>query len=328
MDTKEPLVLELQEGPFINYISTFHKHFGGELKSDSYYYKQGNIELIGSITEIANNIELSVSEVTHPDGIKLLRLPDNNPEFLHLIVVHTGHYTLEYDNQLQHLEAESTKGIFFYNGLFPLTGDFPAKVPHKAISIKFEKKALIKLIPEIEPLLNRMYSTTEGLAYHISPPHQVYKLVDDILQYHRGGFAAKALLKARGLEILAVIMKMLEQMKDDDLNGLHIDDYKRLMQIKKRLLNSLTDSINVESIAEEFAISSSKLNRDFKSLFNMSIYKFYTHSKMEEAYRRLLSGKYTVTEVSYDLGYNTLSKFSEMFKKIKGVNPKKVIPTK
>ncbi len=99
-----------------------------------------------------------------------------------------------------------------------------------------------------------------------------------------------------------------------------------LMRIKKHLLDSLTDTINVEAIAEEFAISVSKLNRDFKALFDMTIYKFYTHAKMDEAYRRLQSGQYSVTEVGYDLGYNSLSKFSEMFKKVKGINPKEVVP--
>ncbi|MCG8581409.1 MAG: helix-turn-helix domain-containing protein [Bacteroidales bacterium] len=47
---------------------------------------------------------------------------------------------------------------------------------------------------------------------------------------------------------------------------------------------------------------------------------------MDEAYRRLKTGQYSVTEVGYDMGYNSLSKFSEMFKKVKGINPKEVIP--
>lgn len=47
---------------------------------------------------------------------------------------------------------------------------------------------------------------------------------------------------------------------------------------------------------------------------------------MDEAYRRLNSGKYSVTEVGYDLGYSNLSKFSEMFKRMKGIPPSQALP--
>ncbi|MBS2211972.1 helix-turn-helix transcriptional regulator [Carboxylicivirga mesophila] len=322
----EPLIFKFKEGPFINYMSAYHQHFGGELKPESYHYKGGKTEIAGSSHIIADGIELGVAEIIHSEPFKMIRIPDSNPDLLHMVIIHTGFYTQAYANQLQQLEAESAKGIFFYNGLFPLSAEFPANTPYKSIVLKFEKGALKQLIPEVWPLINTMYNSSEGLAYHIMPPREVSLLVDDILHYHKGGFASKALIKARALEVLAITMKTIEQMDDDELNGLHIDDYNRLMRIKKHLLASLADSINVEAIADEFAISISKLNRDFKALFNMTIYKFYTHAKMDEAYRRLQSGQYSVTEVGYDLGYNSLSKFSEMFKKVKGISPSDVVP--
>ncbi len=47
--------------------------------------------------------------------------------------------------------------------------------------------------------------------------------------------------------------------------------------------------------------------------------------KMDEAYNRLKSGDFSVSEVAYDLGYENPSKFTQMFKKLKGFNPSEVI---
>ena len=204
--------------------------------------------------------------------------------------------------------------------------EFPANTPYKAISIKFHKASIENLIPDAVLMLSRMFPTDEGIAYHIATTIEVNQLITDILHYQKGIYGAPALIKARALEAFVITLKIMEQMTDDELCGLHIDDYNRLMLIKKHLLNSLTENINVEAIANEFAISVSKLNRDFKALFDMTIYKFYTRAKMDEAYRRLQTGNYSVAEVGYDLGYSSLPKFSEMFKKVKGINPSDVIP--
>lgn len=109
------------------------------------------------------------------------------------------------------------------------------------------------------------------------------------------------------------------------LNGLHADDYHRLQRIRKKIQSSLEEGIKPEALAEEFGINVSKLKRDFKPLFDSSVYQFFTHCRMDEAYRRLKTGEFSVMEVGYDLGYSNLSKFSEMFKKVKGVSPKDIV---
>ncbi|MBS2211970.1 helix-turn-helix transcriptional regulator [Carboxylicivirga mesophila] len=325
MKNTKPVLLELREGQVENYFKAMYDHFGGELKSNSYYLKKGTTLVHGTAIQLTEGIEFSIIDAIHSEALKMVRIPDNNPDYYHLVIIHTGEYTQTFEQELLKLEANSTKGIFIYNGMFPLEAEFPANSPYKAITFKFQKSCLEDIIPEAAAMLKTMYPTDEGLAYHIPTTNEVNQLVDDILRYQKGIYGAKAMIKARAFEALVITMKIMEQMTDDELHGLHIDDYNRLMRIKKHLLDSLTDTINVEAIAEEFAISVSKLNRDFKALFDMTIYKFYTRAKMDEAYRRLQTGNYSVAEVGYDLGYSSLPKFSEMFKKVKGINPSDVV---
>ncbi|MBI9063022.1 MAG: helix-turn-helix transcriptional regulator [Marinilabiliaceae bacterium] len=121
------------------------------------------------------------------------------------------------------------------------------------------------------------------------------------------------------------MMALKKLIADKSLNGLHVEDFKRLNSVKKKLISCFDQKITIESLAEEFGVSASKLKRDFKQLFDTTIYQFYALAKMDEAFQRLKSGQYTVTEVGYDLGYQNLSKFAEMFRKVKGISPKEVI---
>jgi len=326
MMNTNPVTIELKEGKVENYYKALHDYFGGELNPNSYYYKKGMTSIQGSTIVLDQNFELSIIDAVHSEPLKLERIPDNNPDYYHLVIIHTGEYTQSFEKELLKLEAHSTKGIFIYNGMFPIVAEFPAREPYKAISFKFHKTGVEKLIPETKTMLSTMFPTADGMAYHISTTNKVNQLVDDILHYQKGIYGAQGLIKARAFEAFVLTMKTMEQMTDDELCGLHIDDYNRLMLIRKHVINSLTNSINIEDIADKFAISVSKLNRDFKALFDMTIYKFYTRAKMDEAYRRLQTGEYSVAEVGYDLGYSSLPKFSEMFKKVKGINPKDVIP--
>lgn len=325
MQKAEAINLEFKEGSFSNYLMALQNHFGGEIQNNTYQFQKGNTSIYCCTFVISNEIEVAVTDSKHHQPILMSRIPDDNPDYLHMVIIHQGGYTQSYKNKQQQLEADSTKGIFFYNGMFPLTAEFPANTTYKALSFKFQKSALENIIPEALPQINKMYNTSEGIAYHIPTPIEVNQLVDDIMHYRKGGFGAKAFIKARALEAFALTLKVMEQMDDDALNGLHIDDFERLMRIKEKVMASLTTSISIEDIAVEFAISVSKLNRDFKTLFDTTIYKFYTRAKIDEAYRRLQSGNYTVTEVSYDMGYSNPAKFSEMFKKIKGISPKQVV---
>ncbi|MCG8579925.1 MAG: AraC family transcriptional regulator [Bacteroidales bacterium] len=325
MSSESPLVIKFREGPFENYFPAYLKTFGGERHADSYTYKNGKDEIEGLVLKLSDEIEMGLIRTYISQRYILDREQDNNPDYLHMVIINDGEYVQSYEDKSKNVEAESTIGVFFYDGMIPIKAEFPANIHYRSISFKFSKADLKINFQEALPLIEKMFGKENGVAYHFATPNEVTRLINDIFFFNKGGYAHKALMKARGLEVLAVILKAMEQMDDEQLNGLHQDDFLRLAAIKNKLLQSLTSSIKVEDIAQEFAISVSKLNRDFKTLFNTSIYKFYTHAKMDEAYRRLKTGEYSVSEVGYDLGYSNLSKFSDMFKKIKGINPKEVI---
>jgi len=326
MNDDKTITLKFKEGYIYNYYKAFYERFGGTIHEDSYHLDKNGVFIDGSMYEIFEGVQMSLVNTISAFPISIDRVPDDNPDMLHLVLVNEGGFAQSYKDQLVNLEADSTKGVFFYNGLFPLVADFPANASYKAVAFKFSKQGLNKILPEATEPINKLFGEKRGIAYHTSIPAEVNRLSEDIFSFSMDTFGARAMVKVRGLEILVTIIKVLVHMENDELNGLHLDDYQRVIKIKNHLLASVNETISVEDVARDFAVSVSKLNRDFKSLYDTTIYKFFTYAKIDEAYRRLKTGKFSVSEVSYDMGYSNPAKFSNMFKKLKGMPPNKVIP--
>jgi len=325
MNTDKTL-LHIKEGPASNYFEALHLKFGGEIDERS--YQVNNVATKFWITSymIAPSLELVVFEGSHNKVIEIDRLPDDDPDYIHFNLFKKGQFTQTYSNQNLNIEAGTTKGAFVYNGMFPLKAEMPANDIFKSVSFKFSKATLEALMPEALDTYDELFGAKEPIAYHMQLPREIERLTDDIFYFREEEFGNQTLVMARGLEAFTSLMLLAKKQVDThDLRGLHIDDYQRLLDIKDKLLVSFDQKISLEGIANEFGLSVSKLKRDFKTLFDCSIYQFYTHAKMDEAFRLLKTGNYSVMEVGYDLGYQNLSKFSEMFRKVKGISPKEVM---
>lgn len=108
--------------------------------------------------------------------------------------------------------------------------------------------------------------------------------------------------------------------------------YRRLYFAKDYIDRNFHNNLSLKEIAQIALLSENHLLRNFKLVFNISPFQYITHLKMEEARRLLKETDQTVTEISQNLGYESLGNFSFYFKKMVGVSPlslrKKVISSK
>lgn len=99
-------------------------------------------------------------------------------------------------------------------------------------------------------------------------------------------------------------------------------DQQFLSKINKLIEERITsDKIDISYLAEGTNVSQSTLYRKMKSLTGISSNEYVRKYKMHYAERLLLTGKYTISEVSYMVGMNSLSYFRKCFKDEFNVNP-------
>ncbi len=90
-----------------------------------------------------------------------------------------------------------------------------------------------------------------------------------------------------------------------------------IRRVEQRLVHSLEDMLPPQKqLAREFALSESTLKRHFKAVYGKTMYEYYLEKKMELAKWLLQEKKISVTETAYMLGYEKVSAFISMFKKV------------
>lgn len=309
----------------MNYYQALHKLFGGEFGPDSYRVSNALVRIRMDNYQVDPGMEIVVNESWTDRALQVERSPDGIMDYVHINLAVEGSVNQSFENKDVTMAASSMQGAFIYNGLFPMSIHFPARQDYRTISIKIQSETMAALLPESLDQYRKMFEDPQGIGYHISIPGDLENLCREIIHYRDSGFGNRAMVISRGIQALVYVFKIFRTLAEEkQLRGLHPDDFERMHAVKDLILSRLDEVASMEELSREFGISVSKLKRDFKSLFDCSVYQFYTRARMDEAYRRLKSGQYSVMEVGYDLGYKNLSKFSEMFKKIKGISPSEV----
>lgn len=112
--------------------------------------------------------------------------------------------------------------------------------------------------------------------------------------------------------------------------GFELLDSQRQKQIDK-IRNLLIQKVQSGDIEEHFTITdfiSTAMNKDYSSLSRLfsevagvTIEQFFILQKIEKVKEWLVYGEWNLNEISYRLGYSSVSHLSAQFKKITGLTP-------
>lgn len=100
---------------------------------------------------------------------------------------------------------------------------------------------------------------------------------------------------------------------------IHEDD--TIKEVQNFIEESVTEKLSVDALAEKFSIGRRTFERRFKKATQNSVAEYIQRVKIEAAKKQLETGRKTVSEVMYEVGYNDTKAFREMFKKITGLSP-------
>ena len=95
-------------------------------------------------------------------------------------------------------------------------------------------------------------------------------------------------------------------------------------KVKKRLEKSLTTTVNMKGLSQEFNISERQLFNAFKSTYGITPKKFLQGLRLNAVKQELLSskkGQIKISEVAFTYGFQHLSHFTSEYKKFFGCTP-------
>jgi AraC-like DNA-binding protein len=99
------------------------------------------------------------------------------------------------------------------------------------------------------------------------------------------------------------------------------EDREKIIKARDILLQHIGEPITIKELSRKIAMNECYLKKGFKELFGTTIFEFYQSQRMEHAKYLLYEKGSSVTDVSFMLGYSSISHFSTAFKKHTGLKP-------
>jgi AraC-like DNA-binding protein len=111
-----------------------------------------------------------------------------------------------------------------------------------------------------------------------------------------------------------VMANKLQISADEDL-------YRRLWRARHLIDSSFDSPLNLDAISSEACFSRYHFIRLFKRVFNKTPHQYLTEKRIERAKELLASSRLSVTDVCFEVGFQSLGSFSALFHKHVGSSP-------
>ncbi len=157
------------------------------------------------------------------------------------------------------------------------------------------------------PLCSRKRHTLEGLFNH-----------------NFTGCLENIFINAKIQELLLYTLDCLSNDKEEGFSCKFLDnqsDREKIINAREILLQHIGNPITIKELSRKVAINECYLKKGFKEIFGTTIFEFYQQQRMEHAKYLFYNKGLSVTDVSFLLGYSSISHFSTAFKKHTGLKP-------
>ncbi|GHC53117.1 hypothetical protein GCM10007100_19430 [Roseibacillus persicicus] len=125
--------------------------------------------------------------------------------------------------------------------------------------------------------------------------------------------AMVTLLAAFSLQLGKLLNRLALEIENEEGN--------LVARAKNLIEEHLTESLALDDLAENLGVSPFHLCRKFKEGTGETLTLYLTSRRVELAKEALLKGESRITDIAYEVGFQSLSQFNRSFHKITGMNP-------
>ncbi|WP_097056365.1 helix-turn-helix transcriptional regulator [Salinimicrobium sediminis] len=193
--------------------------------------------------------------------------------------------------------------------------------------IKFKKSLPFKL-SEVEPLFYTLFGDVNALQgkYHSGKfSLKVSDIIREVFNCEETGFPRINFLRAKSLEILSYMLSRYRKEKDGDVyQNLSRRDYKAVDRVSEHINQNLKNLETNPQLARMAGMNLNKLQRAFQTIYGQTLNEFIRDGRLSRALSLLSEGEKTISEIVEEIGLNSRSYFSKIFKNKYGVLPREI----
>lgn len=225
----------------------------------------------------------------------------------------------------QAIKLTPQSGAFYCRADNPLPGVRPGNTRHQFItveySVPFLTRHLESAVDSLHPLVRNVVAGKPATG--ASQPFRLNAALQQTILSLRHPpvlAAAQALwFESKALELItACLFQQAEELFCSRQQRMARDRVEKVIAILKR---DLVNPPTLEEIGREVGCSHFYLSRTFSKEMGVTIPQHLRQLRLERAAELLRSGKFNVTEAALEVGYNSLSHFSQAFHEAFGCCP-------
>lgn len=171
------------------------------------------------------------------------------------------------------------------------------------------------MFPDVELMDNRVVTEQNGL-YSSGGASSYWNLLLHLVEKYT----------SREMAILASKFFVLDISRSSQspftiFKGQKIHNDGEIIKVQEFIETNYQEKITVDDLCEKFGIGRRTFERRFKKATNNTVLEYLQRVKIEAAKKELETGRKTVSEVMYDVGYTDTKAFRDVFKKVTSMSP-------
>ena len=137
--------------------------------------------------------------------------------------------------------------------------------------------------------------------------------------YESAFYAERTYLQLKALELLMLLDRIPQESGADAY--FPSEQTELAHHLRDHLLTNREGYVSLAQVAAEHEMSVSHLQKLFKQVYDVPVYRYIKEYRLEQAAVELVRSRKPITEIAQRAGYDNASKFSESFKKRYGKTP-------
>ena len=217
---------------------------------------------------------------------------------------------------------------FYRRGEQPLRASRRAEQRHQFLTVEmsfdFLRRHLGDFAPSLHPLVREIVAGQPGKSAVMTPMRltsRQQQLLASLREAPVLAAAQKLWYQTKALELAAELFFLVPGEQELFCQRQQRLSAERVEKVVALLREKLVNPPNLEEIGRAVGCSPFHLSRTFSTATGMTIPQYLRQLRMERAAELLRSGKFNVTEAALEVGYSSLSHFSQAFHETFGCCP-------
>lgn len=202
-------------------------------------------------------------------------------------------------------------------------GDFiilPTYVLHHSFGredVAFKRIVLYFYIEEIESeeMYQKLLNDFRFYPYNKNTGFSIHRLLEMLLDEEEKNNILSGEYKKTLLNLL--LITILRQSKPEVRNR----DTNRINQVIHYIHNNYMSDLSLEVLSKLFFISKYHLSREFKKRTSKTVVQYINKTRIMHAERKIMETKKSLTEISHETGFSSLTHFNRVFKSETNLTP-------